>query len=299
MPTPDGDDRVPSADLEGATGERVLGPNAEDPARLVPEEVHGSSPRRDRRAVGGGRAGDVDGEERVVLLGVVELHRPDQRIGPKRRRRGQRGAMGEVPRPREVPARPGVVEEQAGPDVRALPAPVLQGEEELDRPHEVGREPGQEQAPLAQGLADEPELEHLEVAQPAVDQLARAARRAHGQVPRLDQPDAEAPRRRVERAADAGDPAADDEDVDSLSRQAGDGLRPRVRAENAAGHESDRMWTSTASRQRALSRARPAESRLGATRRTTPGARDAPVEQPGRLPGQRWRCPGRSPPARR
>ncbi len=35
----DGDDRVPSAELERAPGETVLGAYADDPARLVPNEV--------------------------------------------------------------------------------------------------------------------------------------------------------------------------------------------------------------------------------------------------------------------
>jgi len=100
--------------------------------------------------------------------------------------------MGEMPRSREVSTRPGVVEEQTGPDVGAFPAPVLQGEEELDRPHEVGREPSEQQAPLTQRLAHEPELEHLEIPQAAVNELARPAGGSRRQIVRLDQRDGEA-----------------------------------------------------------------------------------------------------------
>ena len=102
------------------------------------------------------------------------------------------------------------------------------------------RDSGQEQAPLAQGLAHELELQHLEVPQPAVDQLARPARGTRSQVTRLDQADRQAARHRVERDADAGDPAPDDEDVELLLLEPGDRLRTGPRAQCSAGHASAR-----------------------------------------------------------
>ena len=63
-----------------------------------------------------------------------------------------------------------------------------------------------EQLALAQRLAHEPEVAHLEVAQAAVDELARRARGAGGEVARLDQADAQAARGGVERRAGAGIP---------------------------------------------------------------------------------------------
>ncbi len=82
-------------------------------------------------------AGHVDCEERIILLASWNCTpRPANRAEAPAPRPAP--SDGEMPRPREVPARPGVVEEQAGPDVESLPAPVLQGEQELDRLHEVG-----------------------------------------------------------------------------------------------------------------------------------------------------------------
>ena len=63
---------------------------------------------------------------------------------------------------------------------------------------------------LQQRLADEPEVEVLQVAQAAVDELGRAADEVpDGEVGALDQRDAVAARGGVERDAGAGDPAAD------------------------------------------------------------------------------------------
>ena len=86
--------------------------------------------------------------------------------------------------------------------------------------HEVRRKPGQEQPPLAQRLAHEAQVEHLEVAQAAVDQLARAAGRARRDVARLHERDREPAGGRVQGDAGAGDAAADHEDVEHLRAHA-------------------------------------------------------------------------------
>ena len=107
-----------------------------------------------------------------------------------------------------------VVEREPGADVRALPAAVRERVEERHRPDQVRRQPGEQQAALLERLADQPEVEHLEVAQAAVDQLAAAAAGAAGQVALLQQAGVQAPGDGVERGADADDAAADDEDVE-------------------------------------------------------------------------------------
>ena len=236
----DGGDRVPGADVEAAPGQPVLGPDAEDAARLVAEEADGPDPRRHRRTVGRSRARHVDGIEGVVLLGVAEAHCSDQRVRPQGGGGLQGGAAREMAGAGQMPAGPQVIQKQSGAHVRALPPSAREREEELDRPHEVRRQLRQQQAPFSQGLVHEPELEHLEVAQPAVDQLARPARRSGGDVDRLDQPGRQAARHRVERDADAGDPAADDEDVEPLPLEPGDGLRTGLGAEGSFRHDSTR-----------------------------------------------------------
>ena len=81
----------------------------------------------------------------------------------------------------------------------------------------------QQQAPLRQRLGDEAEVEHLQVAQAAVDQLAGPARRARGEVAGLDEPDAEAARGRVERRTASDHATADDQDVELLGTHGGKG----------------------------------------------------------------------------
>src|SRR5690606_24562936 len=73
------------------------------------------------------------------------------------------------------------------------------------------------QAASGRSLGDEPEVEHLEVAQTAVDEFARPARGAGGEVARLDEADAQTPGRGIEGRAATDDAAADDEDVELVA----------------------------------------------------------------------------------
>ena len=109
-----------------------------------------------------------------------------------------------------------VVEQHPRADVGALPEAACERVEERHRAHEMRREHVQQQAALAQRLADEAELQLLEVAQAAVDQLARAARGAGGEVALLEQRDRQPAAGGVERAARARRAAADDDDVEDL-----------------------------------------------------------------------------------
>ena len=94
------------------------------------------------------------------------------------------------------------------------------------RLHEVRRELHEQRA-LEQRLAHQPEVEVLEVAQAAVDELRRAARRARGEVGLLDQGDAVAARGGVERHARAGDPAAHDDEVEAVPLHRGESVCSR------------------------------------------------------------------------
>ncbi|BCB80234.1 hypothetical protein Pflav_066440 [Phytohabitans flavus] len=94
-----------------------------------------------------------------------------------------------------------------------------QRHEDRHRPHQVRGEAGREQAPLGERLVHQVQLELLEVAQAAVDQLARPARRARRQVTGLDQRDAQPSGGGIQRGARAGDTATDDEDVEALGPQ--------------------------------------------------------------------------------
>ena len=148
--------------------------------------------------------------------------RPPARRGTARRRRARPAAAPAPPPARRAGSGAG----GAAPSARrrscrraASPAPryarsqpaAVQRPQERHRLDEVRRGAREQQLALAQRLAHEPDVAHLEVAQPAVDELARGARGAGREVARLDEPDAQPARGGVERRARAGDPAADDE----------------------------------------------------------------------------------------
>ena len=106
-----------------------------------------------------------------------------------------------------------VVHVQPDPDSRSGRAPSNAGTTSCSGRDQVRRELDHQLA-LEQRLADQPEVEVLQVAQPAVDELRRAAAGPRGEVGLLDERHAVAARGRVERHAGAGDPAADHDDVE-------------------------------------------------------------------------------------
>ena len=172
----------------------------------------------------------------------LQSSRPSSvRVAPRRRPSGERRIRSTAitsymfsPMPSEA-VRPGAVEG---------------GHDERQRAHQVRRQGGQQLA-LEQRLADQPEVEVLQVAQPAVDELARARGGAARVVALLDQRDGVAAAGGVQRDAGAGDPAADDEHVERLVGQRGEGVGAR---------EHQGRCVTTASSRRALRR------RLGAAR---------------------------------
>ena len=201
-----------------------------------------------------GRARHGQGVTGVINLRVVILDRADERIRPQRRRELQRRTLGQVAMARQpVVATERVVEHHPRADVGALPA-LAQGEQEGDGDHEVGSERVEEQRALAQRLADEPEVALLEVAQPAVDELARATRRARGEVARLHERDRQAAGHRVERAAGARRAGADDDDVEDLAGRSLKGGAALVGTESA-GIASEHRPSASARERRRLRRA--------------------------------------------
>ena len=82
------------------------------------------------------------------------------------------------------------------------------------RPGQVGRRGLEEDAALDGALVGDADLSGGEVAQAAVDQLARPARRTEGEVVGVDREHGQPAGDRVEGDADTGDPEADDQDVD-------------------------------------------------------------------------------------
>ena len=211
------------------------------PARLVADEARSPNPGRDRRAPSRGRARDVHRVERVVLLRVVEPHGSDQRIRPKRRGRRQRGAAGQVPCARQVPgASQSVVEEQAGAHVRALPPSVREREQELHRPHEVGREPVSSRRRSRRASRTSLNSSISRYRSPPwislLDRLEVPAARSRASISPTDRPRDTA----SSATADTGDPAPDDEDVEPLLLEPGDRVRAGAGLRAPVGHASAR-----------------------------------------------------------
>ena len=129
------------------------------------------------------------------------MPRPDAEDAGERVVRGDAGAVvGPVPDPRR-------------------PAEARQRHQDRHRPHQVRGDPAGEQPALGQRLVHQMQLELLQIAQAAVDQLAGPAGRAGGQVTGLDQGHAQAAGGGVQGRAGAGHPAADDEHVELLVTQ--------------------------------------------------------------------------------
>jgi hypothetical protein len=105
-------------------------------------------------------------------------------------------------------------------------------EQEGDRLDQMRREPLEQQRALGECLAHQAQVELLQVAQAAVNQLARPRRRARAEVPRLDQAGREAP---------------------------GDGIQGDTRSDDAAAHHQHLQFLASqgVERGRALGRAEP------------------------------------------
>ena len=219
-PDAGGVDDDPGPDLEVGAVLEVPGAYADDPLALA-EEAGDLDPGGDVRAVARRGAGDGHHEPGVVDLAVVVADRTGDRLRREVRRDPGDAPAGQVPVLGHAHVvlpghRHGVVQREPGADVGALPHLVGQRVEERHRPDQVRREPGQQQAALLEGLPDQAEVEHLEVAQPAVDELAAAAAGAAGQVALLDQPGRQAAGHGVEGHPGADHSPADDQDVELL-----------------------------------------------------------------------------------
>jgi hypothetical protein len=126
-----------------------------------------------------------------------------------------------------------VVQGQARPDVRPLDHLLVQRIQERHGFDQVRRELGHEQVAFPQRLVDQLEVKLFQVPQAAVDELARSARGARGQVARLDQGHPQAAGGGVQGGPGPGDAAADDQHVEPLGRQPAEHRAPLAGVQNA------------------------------------------------------------------
>ena len=136
-----------------------------------------------------------------------------------------------------------VVHVEADPDFAVAAVLAERGDEERRRVDQVGRELDHQLA-LEQRLANQAEVEVLEVAEAAVDHLRGAARGADRVVAALEQRDRVAAGGGVERDPGAGDPAADHDDLEALARRS---PRSRLGARDHRRAPSDAITVGTPS----------------------------------------------------
>ena len=102
--------------------------------------------------------------------------------------------------------------------MRLRDEPAVDGHQKGQRAHQVRGQVPQRLA-LAQRFADEAELEQLEVAQAAVDELRGVRSRAGGEIALVHQGDGESAQGEVARDARSRHAAADDDDVELRVRE--------------------------------------------------------------------------------
>src|SRR5690606_19143850 len=90
--------------------------------------------------------------------------------------------------------------------------------DELERTHQV-RGDGQPYPPLVDRLANPAEIQVLQVANPAVDDLQGIVRRARTEIRLFDERHRQAAQRRVTSYTGAVDPAANDQDIEAAIRE--------------------------------------------------------------------------------
>ena len=203
-------------DLERLSGERVA--QVGDGTALEAVELDAV----DDDGAGVRRAAQVrEAEPGVVGLGVGIEAGGAEAVEPERRDELRRGGGRDHPSPLRDGAGQARVrpERAADRDPPVRPA-AIDGEQEVQRPHEVGCDEPAERVHLGERLADEAEVAEAEVAQPAVDQLRRRARRARCEVVALDERDPEPVPGGDLGDAGSDDPAADDEQVEPSRPQA-------------------------------------------------------------------------------
>jgi len=198
--------------------------------------AHRPAPPRQRpdllglRVVEGGHAGPpgrqhvlqaepLGRQEKVVevVARAEEVLGPEGRLqGPDRPRVERPVALGALARGQPV------VESESDPHCDEPPGPApVHRHQEGERPDHLGGEPGQ-RLPLTQGLADELEVEPLEVPEAPVDELGRPRGGPRREVRLLDEDRREPAQAEVSRDARPRHTAPDDDGIDDGRVQPGE-----------------------------------------------------------------------------
>ena len=220
-PCPGGVQHRCRADLEDAippAGRPVADPDAEHLARRTPQQAFHLSVRQEHGPGADCIRRDPEDQASVVRPRVaVPERRAEVRVPDPGGQQLQLTAA-------QPPVRPTVRQEVVAGQARlhhrlAGRGAARDGHQEAELLDEPGRCP-EERLAAPDAFADHADLEVGEVAQPAVDELARPGARAAGEVTLLDQGRPKPGQRRPASDPRPGDPAADDDHVEGAVREA-------------------------------------------------------------------------------
>ncbi len=210
-----GDPRAAGID-EDARGDLVRAsvamPETRPPTALDATRRHQLRAGEDRRATPR-RIARVEHDEPRVVDPAIGIDEGGVQPRAQRHAIGMAGAIHRLRARQLAPPADVVVEEEPGADHPARPEPRIMRQHEAQRAHDVPRI-GEQHLALAQRLAHQAELAVFEIAQAAMDELARGRGGGAGEIALLAQNDAEPAPRGVARDPGTVDAAADHQQID-------------------------------------------------------------------------------------
>jgi hypothetical protein len=223
----------PGADFEILARLCVPEHRAHDPV-LLTQEANRRRPVERYGAEGHRRADNLRDIARIVNLSVVVQDGPGQGVWPETGAKGKGLPLGKMAVERQASATSyseaeQVVKGDPGAHVRPLDDRFAQRPHDRDRVGQMGCEALHYESTFLEALSDQAEVQHLEVPQTTVDELARPAGGASCPVLCFDQAHREPTRRSVQGDSGTRYPTSDDKDVQLCGAQASDVVTPAPR----------------------------------------------------------------------
>ena len=236
------------ADGEFTSGFQVAHGDADDLTLLLQEANDFGAVRR-VSAVGDRRANQVHHVAGVIDAAVVVAHATDDPGGLETWCGQTNLALAQVTVVSDAGAtatgiRKDVIEQHARTHIGAFPDGVLHGVEKTYGLHQVGSQLLQQQPTLGERFLHQVEVELLEVANTAVNQLGRAAGGSGSPVLCFDHTDVQTARSRIQSTARAHDAATNDKNVEFFCRHGSQRFSTRVCIEHTLSRELGRSGVS-------------------------------------------------------
>src|SRR5580704_14303757 len=159
------------------------------------------------------RIDQIQDHEPRIVDPAVRIFKSATKLRPQRSAFGCARQVEVTVGRQSLPAAQMIVEKQSGPHAPGGPLPRRMRQNESQRPNDVWRRRKQD-LPLDQRFAHQTEFVIFEIAQPAVNQLARTRRGSFGEITLFAKQNLETAASGVARDTGSIDAAADDGDVD-------------------------------------------------------------------------------------